>query len=141
MPKKKRVNKSKEEIAEHIASQARVERMKALVRLMWPFIEDQKSIYDAQTVVSAAGGFIKESLQVKTKGITVADLELDLSVKEADNAVHTAAVKIIELLKTEPAESTAALLDRFGQTLGSFSSKKYLQNPMSAITLEEFMAS
>lgn len=139
MQKKKRVNKSKEEIADQIQKTARVERMKVLARLVWPFIQDQKTIYDAQTAVTAAAGFIKQGLELKTEQIIVKDLVFDLSADDA-SPIKTAVENIVNLMGTEKAADAAALLEKMGSSFTMFGASKYLTNPMSDVSADEFIA-
>lgn len=139
MEKKKRVNKTKDELAEQIAKTARIERMKVLARLVWPFIQDQKTIYDAQTAVNAAAGFIKQELQAKTEQIIVKDLPIDLS-NEKDSPIKAAVENLIQLMQTEKAEDAANLLEKMGNSFGQFAASKYMANPVSWISMDEFIA-
>lgn len=139
MAKSPRVNKSKDEIAAQIKQTQRIERQKTLARLMFPFLEGMKTIYEAQTVVMALSGFIKAALAQKSAEIVVKDLTIDLS-KEEDSEVKSAIIALQGLLQTENADDAAALLERFGNGLGQFSSKKYMDNPMSSISVDEFVA-
>lgn len=140
MPKKKRVNKSKEEIAKQIAHTARIERMKVLARLIWPFIQDQATIYDAQTALSAAAGFIKQGLEIKTEQVIVKDLAFDLSGDDA-SPIKTAVENLINLMTTEKAADASALLEKMSNQLTQFGASKYLQNPMAMVSADEFIAS
>lgn len=139
MVKKPRVNKSKPELEAEILRKQKVDRQKVLARLIFPFIEDQKTIYDAQTVVMATSGFIKAAIAERMTQLVVKDLAIDLS-KETDSPIKAAVEALLGLLQTENADDAAALLERFGNGLGQFSSKKYMENPMSIIPIDEFVA-
>ncbi len=135
----KRHNKTKEEIATQLVSTAKVERMKVLARLIWPFIQDQKSIYDAQTALNAAAGYIKQELNAKATQIIVKELPIDLKDEKA-SLIKTAVENLIGLLQTEKADDAAALLERMGNSLGQFAAAKYMKEPMSAVSMDEFIA-
>lgn len=137
--KKPRVNKKKEELVADIEKTQRIERMKVLARLIWPFLEPQKSIYDAQTVLNATAGFLKNEFNKKADLIIVKDLPVDLS-KEDEGEIKTAIEHLLQLLQTEKAEDTIALLERMGNSFGQFAALEYLKNPMSAINRDEFIA-
>lgn len=139
MQKKPRVNKNKDEIAAQMKQDARIARQKVLARLIFPFIEDQKTIYNAQTVVMAASGFIKAAVAQRMTELVVKDLAIDLS-KEDDGPIKSAVQALLGLLQTENADDAAALLERFGNGLGQFSSKKYMENPMNIIPIDDFVA-
>lgn len=139
MERKKRVNKTKDELAEQMAKNARIERMKVLARLIWPFIKDQKTIYNAQTAVTAAAGFIRQELEKKTEQIVVKDLVIDLSHEE-DSEIKTAVEHLIQLMQTETAADASALLEKMGSSFTSFGASEYLKNPMSSVSMDEFIA-
>ncbi len=138
MQKTKRIPKSKEELKSQMAHLQKIERMKRLARLVWPKIESLKKIYDAQTVLNAASGFIKQDLTVKTEGILVSDLAIKLHEKES--VIKTAVQEIIYLLGTESASEAANLLEKMGNSLGQYGAAKYLENPMSVIDVKDFIA-
>jgi hypothetical protein len=107
---------------------------------MFPFLQDQKTIYDAQTVVNAAAGYIKQELSIKVANIIVKDLPVDLSKDKSDKVLVDAVTNLVNLFQTEKADDAIALLERFGNGLGQFSSAKFMENPMSVIKPEEFIA-
>lgn len=137
--KKPRVNKKKEELVADIEKTQRIERMKVLARLIWPFLEPQKTIYDAQTVLNATAGFLKQEFNKKAELIIVKDLTVDLS-QEEDGEIKTAIEHLLQLLQTEKAEDTIALLERMGNSFGQFGALAYLKNPMSVMNRDEFIA-
>lgn len=139
MLKKPRVNKSKPELEAEILRKQKIDRQKVLARLIFPFIEDQKSIYDAQTVVMALSGFIKAAIAERMTKLVVKDLTIDLS-NEADSPIKASVEALLGLLQTENADDASALLERFGNGLGQFASKKYMENPMNIIPVDEFVA-
>lgn len=140
MAKIPRVNKSKEDIAAQMAFMQKIERQKVLARLIFPFIQDQKTIYDAQTVVNAAAGYIKQELALKASNIIVKELSVSISADKGDKVLKDAVENLINLMQTEKADDAVALLERFGNGLGEFSSKKYMENPMNIIKVEDFIA-
>lgn len=139
MQKPKRVNKSKEELAKQMKYLQELEHQKKLARAMFPILESQKTIYDAQTVVNALAGFIKADMEDKIAELKVSDLEINLK-KEEDGSIKTAILKLRELFNKESADDAAKLLERFGAGLGQYGAKKYLENPMSEIKMEDFVA-
>lgn len=137
--KKPRVNKKKEELVADIEKTQRIERMKVLARLIWPFLEPQETIYDAQTVVNAVAGFLKVELNKKIDLIIVKDLPVDLS-KEEDGDIKTSMEHLFQLLQTEKAEDTIALLEKMGNSFGQYAASEYLKNPISVMNRDEFIA-
>jgi hypothetical protein len=135
----KRVPKNKEELRAEMARIEKIERQKVLARLIFPHIADQKTIYDAQTVVQALAGFIKQELALKASNIIVKELPVDFS-NEKDSPIKKAMVDLIVLLQTEKADDCVALLERFGSGLGQFSASKYMENPMSSVNVDDFVA-
>lgn len=138
--KTKRVNKSKEEIAAQMVQTQKIERMKVLAKLIYPFIEDQKSIFDAQTVLNAAAGYIEHEHNLKSSNIIVKELPIDLSKDGGPKELVDATQNVINLLQTEKADDSVALLKRFAQGLTQFSSQKYMEQPMSTIKIDDLVA-
>ncbi len=138
MPAPKRVNKTKDEIAKEMAHKANVEKQKALARRMFPLLEVE-SIYDGQTALNALSGYIKFEMAVRESKLKINDLLLDLK-KEPDTQI----TKVMEALKAEfqdePAKELSDLMERMAKTLESFIARKYINNPMSEIKLEDIVA-
>ena len=138
--KTKRVPKSKDELKAQMAHLQKVEHQKKLARRIYPLIEDQKTIYDAQTVLNAAAGYIKNELARKSTSFTVAELSVDASKDKGDKALVKAVQNIIELLQGEKADDSVALLERFANGVAQYSSGKYMENPMKVIGIEDLIA-
>lgn len=131
---------AKEELLAQVKQQQKVEHEKGLAKLIWPFIAvEGLTIYDAQTALAAASGFVAFEVQRKTDEFKVSDLTIDLS-KEGDSAVKQAVVKILDLLKDEKADLSAKLLERFSKTLGMYSANQYMKNKMEVLKLEDIIA-
>lgn len=138
MPTPKRVNKTKDEIAKEMEHKAKVEKQKALARRMFPLLEVE-SIYDGQTALNALSGYIKFEMAVRESKLKVNDLLLDLK-KEPDTQI----TKVMEALKAEfqdePAKEMSDLMERMAKTLEAFIARKYINNPMSEIKMEDIVA-
>lgn len=134
----KRVNKTKDEIAKEMAHNAKVEKQKALARRMFPLLEVE-TIYDGQTALNALSGYIKFEMAVRESKLKINDLLLDLK-KEPDTQI----TKVMEALKAEfqdePAKELSELMERMANTLQSFIARKYVNNPMSEIKMEDIVA-
>lgn len=135
----KRVNKTKEEVAHDMKVMAMAKEKIALVRRIYPFIKDNKSIYDAQTALYALAGYIKFELQQKERAFTIDDLALDMS-KEKENEIKDTILKLMEEFKGEKGFSIAAILSEVGDSLQKYGAIKYLENPMSIIEEKDFVA-
>ena len=135
----KRINKSKPEIKNDMAAQKNLSRQKDLARKIWPFVADQKTIYDAQTVVNALAGFIKAGIAERMTGLVVDNLVIDFS-KEKKSALKDSVTMLHDAMLEENADELVAILERFGNGLGQFSSSKYMTNPMSVISMDDFIA-
>ena len=134
-----RENKSKEEIAAEMKRNEKVKRDKILVKLMFPFIENLKSIYDAQTVLSAVSGYMKADLASKTAELKVKDLVVDLS-KEEDTEITHAMKNILEQLQGENAEDMTELLQRFSDILPKIGANEYLKGPMLNLKITDIIS-
>lgn len=137
--KSPRVNKSKEQIAAQIAQVQKVDREKMLVKLMFPIIENMKTIYDAQTVLQALSGFIKAKVDQKAAEFFVKDLQIDLS-KEEDSEIKTAMEALLGLIEIEKGKDIAGLLERFGNILAQHSAREFMKQSMREITLDKIIA-
>jgi hypothetical protein len=136
---KKRIPKSKDELKKQMEHSAKIERQKKLARIIFPMLQSQKTIYDAQTAVNAVAGFIKSGIALKMIELKVKDVEFDLS-KEKNGVIKDAMLEIHAHLMDETADEAAALLERFGNGLGQFASSEYMKNPMSSIDIDKFIA-
>lgn len=138
MPTPKRVNKTKDEIAKEMEHKAKVEKQKALARRMFPLLQVE-SIYDGQTALNALSGYIKFEMAVRESKLKLNDLLLDLK-KEPDTQI----TKVMEALKAEfqdePAKELSELMERMAKTLEAFIARKYINNPMSEIKIEDIVA-
>lgn len=146
MPKAKRVNKSKDAIAEELRQTEelkkkieRVERQKTLAKLAFPFIAKLKTVYDAQTVCNAIAGFIKFGLDKKEKEVLVNEIAFDLSQSE-NNEVKKAVEDILGLIEHENAKESLLLFETIGNKLPEFMAARHMKDPMTSVTVEEFIA-
>jgi len=134
----KRINKTKDEVAKEMAHKEMIKAQKALAKRIYATIEKQDTIYDAQTVVNAVAGYIKYELSVKEAGIKLKDLIIDLK-NAPKSKISKAMEELVKELQLENAKDTAMLLERFGQTLGHFSSHEFMKNKMSKIKIEDLI--
>jgi len=139
MPKPKRVNKSKDQLIADLKNIEKINREKTLVKLMFPYLKDQKSIYDAQTVLGALSGFVKIELDKKVAALLIKDLEINLD-KEQPSEIKTAIISLIGLLELENAQEMAKLLERFGNTLAQYSAHEFMKHPISEIKIENIVS-
>jgi hypothetical protein len=135
----KRVNKTKPEIADEMIKNAKVLKEKELGKKIFACITNQKTIYDAQTVVQAVAGYISLDLMRKEKVLKVSDIVIDIS-KEKDETIVVAFNAILEAVKDESAKDISLFLEKFGGALSQYSSVEYMKRPMSDITIEQFIA-
>jgi hypothetical protein len=135
----KRVNKTKVEIADEMIKNAKVLKEKELGKKIFACITNQKTIYDAQTVVQAVAGYISLDLMRKEKVLKVSDMVIDIS-KEKDETIVTAFNAILEAVKDESAKDISLFLEKFGGALSQYSSVEYMKRPMTDITIEQFIA-
>lgn len=138
MLKKSKVNKSKEEIIAQTKHLERVKWEKTIAKLLFPFMAEMKTIYDAQTVLNATAGYINLELQKKLTEIKVSDLEVDIS-SEPESEVKSVMLKFLGQLETEKAKDVIDFLERYGKGLGQYASAEYLKNPMSIIKVTDLV--
>jgi len=136
---KKRVNKSKEEIATEMKHKAVVSQQKELVKKIFAAIANQDTVFDGQTVLQALSGFIKYELSQKEATLKINDLLIDLS-KQPKGKITKAIAELKVELQNENAKDTAQLLERFGNTLGQYSAATFMKNKMSKIKIEDILA-
>lgn len=135
----KRINKTKEEVASDIKRAEKVAHMKDVVRAIYPLLEGQSTIYDAQTVVNALSGFITAHIEKKVLDIKLNDIEIDLS-KEDPSKIKSSIVDIIALMKDESAQELTETLERLGRALSQYSANTFMKKPMAEIKLEDILA-
>jgi len=134
-----RTNKTKSEIVSDMKSKQKVEKQKALARKVFPLLKDQKSIYDAQTVLNAVSGFIKDGLEIEQAKLRVGEVEIDLS-KEKKSVIKTAVEEVLAFVRDEKAKDTANLLEKLGNAFAQFGASKFLKGKMSEITIKDIVA-
>lgn len=137
--KPKRVNKSKAQIEESMKQTAKVLHEKDLAKKIWKFLENQDTIYDAQTVLNAASGFIQFEIAKKADELKVSECAFDLS-QEKETKMKKAILDIAELIKDEKAKDTAAFLERFAKTLAMYGANQYLKNDMKVLKITDIIA-
>ena len=141
MPTKpKRVNKTKDELIAIQERQNKIEREKTLVKLMFPLVENMKTIYDAQTVLSALSGYIKLEVDKKAAQFVVSDFKFEDLDKEKDSEIKTAIFALKDLLAIEKANDIAGLLERFSKILAQHSANEFMKGPMKSITIDKIIA-
>lgn len=137
--KPKRVNKKKDEIAAIVKRTAEIDHQKTLVRLMWPFISNGLTMYEAQTAANATAGFIKARLQEKESELKVKNLSIDLKGAE-EGVVKNSMLHILQVIESEDAKNVADLLERLGKTLQLYAANQFMKQPMKKITVDEIVA-
>lgn len=139
MPKPKRVNKTKAELEAQMKQSAKIARMVALVKLMWPFVESQETIYDTQTVFNALGGYIEQGLKIKEDETKVSDLGIDLS-GEKDTKIKKAMVDLVGLMEIENARDMVTLTRKVADILGQHGANQFLKGPMSSVKVTDIVS-
>lgn len=135
----KRIPKSKDELKAEMEKNQRVSLQKKLARDIWPLIENLKTIYEAQTAVNAAAGYIKLELALKMTTVLVKDLTVSLkSEKKSD--IKLSVQRIVDLMSDQSADDAVALLERMGNGFGQYAALQYLKNPMSDLDIDDFIA-
>jgi hypothetical protein len=141
--KQTRQNKTKEQIAQEMQRTAIIKHQSELAKKVFPLIKESKSIYDAQTVVNAAAGYIKFETNKATQAIKVKDV-LDgveeMLKLEKKSVQKTMVENIVKLLIDEPANDVAMLLESFGKTLSQYSAAQFLKTPMSEVKMKDIIA-
>lgn len=132
-------NKSKEQIAAEIKQNEKVKNDKIIVKLLFPFMENMKTIYDAQTALEAVSGYIKEGLAKKSELIKVKDLEVNLT-QETESEVTSLMKNILGQIENEKAEDMADLLERFSSVLPKIGANEFLKGPMSTLKITDIVA-
>ena len=132
-------NKSKKELISEIEYKQQVERDKTLVKMIWPHLDNQASVYDAQTVVNALSGYIKASMAQKEEALKLSDLGIDLS-DNPDSDIKKSMLELIGMLAPENAKTTSILLERLGNALAQFGAAEFLKGKMEKVTLSDILA-
>lgn len=137
--KPQRKNMQKDDIVAEMIKKQKVQALKDLVRKMYPILEKLDTIYDAQTTVNALAGFIDLEVEKKLKLIKMSDIKIDLAGQEKSK-ITVAIGELIKLLKDESAEEASETMDRLASVFTQFGAHKFLQGPMSGMTVDELVA-
>ena len=129
----------KEELVKQAEAKSRIDHQKALARLVFPAVEQLKTVYDAQTVFNAVAGHIKYGLILKENSHKVSDLTIDME-KGKESDVKHAVRSILGLLEEENAKNAGDLLELMGAKLPEFLANRALKGDMSTVTAQEFIA-
>lgn len=139
----KRVNKSKDQILREMKQQEKVkaeqDRVKYIAKTSFPFVEEVKTVYDAQTVFNAAAGYIATALADQVSKIKVKDLVIALSKEKTQPELHKAVENIVNSMGNVPAEDVAEVLQKMGQKLAEYVANKGLKEKMT-IKTSDFVA-
>lgn len=139
MQKPKRLNKSKDQISEEMAYNAKLLRFKHMATRIFPLLTTD-TIYDAQTAMDAISGFVKYDLAEKESQFKVNDLPLDFSDQPEGKITETMTALKAEL-QTESAKEVAEFLEMFSRTISSYGAAQFVKKPMSDLKAEDFIAS
>ncbi len=134
----KKVVKTKVEVAQEFARKAAIDKQKELARRIFSHITEVPSVYDAQTTVNAAAGFIEEQLMKKQNEFKVSDLSIGLDKEEA-SPIKTALVFILNELHEEKAQDSVDILKKMGNAFPGYIASKYMKEKMD-IAVDEFVA-
>lgn len=135
----KRRNLTKDEVASVMKHKDTVEKLKTLVRAVFPILETMDSVYDAQTVANGFSGLIQSEVEKKVLAIKLSDLVFNLD-QEPEGKVKEAIKEIIAQFPDESAQYLAESLEKLGSTFTRFIADKYLKEPMSTIKINDLVA-
>lgn len=140
MIKKPRVNKTKAELIIQQKQEAKIAHSASLVKIMFPLLETQESIYDAQTALHALGGYIEYGLKIKDEGLKVGELGLKIELeKEKDSKVKTVMLDILGLIEIENARDTMILVRKLADVMGQFGASQFVKGPMTNIKITDIV--
>lgn len=138
----KRINKSKEQLLrETKALEQQKERLikdKYIATVIFPLVENLKTVYDAQTALNAASGWVQYALVAEEAKLKVSDLNIDLS-KQKDGEIGSAVEDILIKTKDFGAKDVADMLSRMGQKLAEYVTTEHMKDPMT-IKTKDFIA-
>jgi len=138
MQKQPRRNKTKEEIAEDMAKLAKTKKQIVLAKLLFPFMSEMKTIYDAQTALSATSGYIKAELEKRALLPTVKELGIDLK-DEPESDIKQVMIKLLGQLEIENANDCVDLLESYTRILGQYGQNEFLKNPFSVLKVTDLI--
>lgn len=133
-----RVNKTKDQLKAEMLLKQDISHEKQLATLIFPYLQKQATVYDAQTLLHGIAGYLHHELENKTNKVLVSELPVDLT-QEKDGAFRDAFAELLVLLKEEKADKAIKFMKRYGDMLGYYGSKEYLKNPMSIIKEEDLI--
>ena len=133
-----RINKSKEQIKAEMLLKSEISHEKQLASMIFPELQKQATVYDAQTLLHGLSGYIHHQIENRTNKILVSDLPVDLS-QEKEGSIKDSFGVLLEMLKDEKADNLVKLLKRYGDMLGYYGSVQFLKNPMSSINEDDLI--
>jgi hypothetical protein len=136
--KPSRVKLSKDEMINKMQSDAKLAKLVSLVKLIFPMVENQKTIYNAQTVFFATAGFIEAGIKEKIEKLTVADLGIDITKQEECDEKESMK-QIFGLIEIENARDMADLLKKVGDHIGQFGAAEFVKGPMSGLKVSDIV--
>ncbi len=134
----KRINKSKDQISDEIAYNAKLFRFKNMAARVFPLLLTD-SVYDAQTALDAVSGFAKAELSEKEASFKINDLSLDFSAQPKGKITDTMNAIKVEL-QEENAKEVSDFLELFSRTFSSYGTNQFLKKPMSDIKASDIIA-
>lgn len=132
-------NKQKQELVNEAKRMAYINKQKDLARKIFPFIQSQKTVYDAQTALTAVSGYIKEQLTKKIQETKVSDLKVEMA-NEKQKEIKAAMDGILAAVQDDEAENVEKILLMMSDKLAQYGANKFLKQPMSEVSVKDFIA-
>jgi hypothetical protein len=133
-----RQNKSKEELLKEAEYRAIVTKKKELVKEIFPLLQKQKTLYDAQTVMGALAGFISQELKNKNDALILEDLNVDFKgLKEGP--IRETVLAIYLSMNTEKAQMLSDLLNEMAEAFNKLGVHRFLNKEITEIKLDDLI--
>jgi len=132
-------SKTKQELVNEAKRSAYVNKQKDLARKIFPLIQSQKTVYNAQTVLTAVAGYIKTEFIKKMGEMKVSELKVELA-NEKDKEIKKAMDEILAAVQDDEADNVEKILLLMSDKLAQYGANKFLKQPMSEVTAKDFIA-
>lgn len=133
----KRINKEKDQIKAEMLLKQEIAVEEKISRLVFPILQRQNTIYEAQTILHGLAGYIHHAIENATNKLTVSDLSVDVSKEKEE--IGKAINEIYDIVKDQKADLMAKFLKRYGDMLGYYGAQQYLKQPASDLDEDELI--
>jgi hypothetical protein len=133
-----RTNKSKEELIKEAEHRKVVMHKKDVVKLVFAELQDQKSIYDSQTLILTMAGLIAQELRKRNDEMVLDAIDLDFDAIK-DDVFKAKLIALANLLYEEKGQELADLLQELADAFGKLGAHRFVQGKMDQVKIDDLI--